>query len=72
MKRISGEQLTLCYLITMSVVSSRVVVTIAVDDVGMEAVLIGNVLDGPDVATGLLQGVLAHNLVAITGLLLSV
>jgi hypothetical protein len=35
----------------MSVVSSGVVVTIAVDDMGMEAVLIGNILHGPDVAT---------------------
>jgi hypothetical protein len=49
----------------MSMMSSGMVVTIAVDDVGMEAVLIGNILDGPDVATGLLQGVLAHNLVTI-------
>lgn len=48
------------------------VVTVAVDDVGMEAVLICDILHGPDVATGLLQGVLAHNLVAITGFLLSV
>jgi hypothetical protein len=49
-----------------------VVVTIAVDDVSMEAVLIGNILDGPDVAAWFLQGVLAHNLVTVTGFLLSV
>lgn len=47
------------------------VVTVAVDDVGMETVLIGNILDGSDVATWFLQGVLAHNLVTVAGLLLS-
>lgn len=53
-KRISGEQLTLRYLVALSVVSSGVVVTVAVDDVGVEAVLIGKILDGPDVTAGLL------------------
>ena len=47
------------------------VVTVAVEYVGMETVLISNILDGSDVATRFLQGVLAHNLVAIAGLLLS-
>jgi hypothetical protein len=51
---------------------SRMVVTVAVDDVSVETVLICNILDGSDVATWFLQGVLAHNVVTIAGLLLSV
>lgn len=71
-KRISGEQLTLRDLVALSVMSSGMVIAIAVDDVGVEAILIGKILDGPDVTAGLLQGVLTHNLVTITGFLLSV
>jgi hypothetical protein len=56
----------------MSMMGSGVVVAIAVDDVGMEAILIGIILDGPHVATGLLQGVLTHNLVTVTRFFLSV
>lgn len=52
--------------------SPRMVVAVAVDDVGVETVLIGDVLDGSHVAAWFLQGVLAHNLVTIAGLLLSV
>jgi hypothetical protein len=42
------------YLIARSVMSSGVVIPVAVDHVGMETVLISNILDCPDVATGLL------------------
>jgi hypothetical protein len=51
--------------------SSGMVVPIAVEDVSVETVLISNILDGSHIATGFLQGVLAHNLVPVTGLLLS-
>jgi hypothetical protein len=70
-KKISGKQL-LCYLIAVTVMGTRVVITITVDDVSVEAIFIGEILDGPYVTTGLLQGVLAHNLVAVTRFLLSV
>jgi hypothetical protein len=56
----------------MSMMGSGVVVAVAVDDVGVEAILIGKILDGPHVTTGLLQGVLAHDLVTVAGFLLSV
>jgi hypothetical protein len=49
-----------------------VVVTVAVDDVGVETVLIGIILDGPDVTAGFLQGVLSYNFVAVPRFLLPV
>jgi hypothetical protein len=62
----------LVVLIAMTMVGSRVVVSVAVDDVSVETVLVGMILDGPHVAARFLQGVLAHHLVTITGLLLAV
>ena len=55
----------------MSVMGSRMVVTVTVVDVGVETVLIGMITDGSDVATWLLQAVLSHNFVTVAGLLLS-
>jgi hypothetical protein len=55
----------------MSVMGSRMVVTAAVVDVGVETVFIGMIIDGSDVATWLLQAVLSHNFVTVAGLLLS-
>ena len=56
----------------VSMMASGVVVAVAVDDVGMEAVLIGVVLDGPHVTAGFLQGVFSYYLVSVAVLLLSV
>ena len=50
---------------------SRVVVTVAVVDLGVETVLISMIIDGSDVATWLLQAVLSHYVVTVAGLLLS-
>ena len=59
-------------MVAMTVVGSGVIVSVAVDDMSVEAVLIGDVFDGPHVAAGFLQGVFSYNLVSIAGLLLSV
>ena len=50
---------------------SRMVVTVAVVDLGVETVLISMIIDGSDVATWLLQDVLSYNCVTVAGLLLS-
>lgn len=53
-------------LIAVTMVTSGVVISVAVYDVGVEAVLVGVILDSPHVAAGFLQGVLAHHLVTVT------
>jgi hypothetical protein len=50
---------------------SRMVVSAAVVDLGVETVFIGMIMDCSDVATWLLQAVLSHNFVTVAGLLLS-
>ena len=55
----------------MSVIASRMVVTVTVVNFGVETVFIGMILDGSDVATRLLQAVLSNNFVTVAGLLLS-
>jgi len=55
----------------MSLIGSRMVVTVTVVDLGVETVLIGMIIDGSDVATWLLQAVLPHYIVTVAGLLLS-
>jgi hypothetical protein len=55
----------------MSVIGSRMVVTVTVMDLGVETILIGMITDGSDVATWLLQAVLSHNFITVSGLLLS-
>ena len=51
--------------------STRMVVTAAVLDLGVETAIIGVIMDGSDVATWLLQAVLSHYVVTVAGLLLS-
>jgi len=55
----------------MSLMGSRMVVTVTVMDLGVETVFIGMIIDGSDVATRLLQAVLPHYIVTVAGLLLS-
>jgi hypothetical protein len=49
-----------------SVATSRMVVSVAVVYVSVEAVLVGIVLDGPRVAAGFLDRVLSYHFVSIT------
>jgi len=55
----------------MSLMGSRMVVTVTVMDLGVETVIIGMITDGSDVTTWLLQAVLSHYIVTVAGLLLS-
>jgi hypothetical protein len=55
----------------MSVMSSSVVVTVAVLDLSVETVVVGIIIDRSDVATWFLQAVLSHNFVTVAGLRLS-
>ena len=55
----------------MSVMGSRMVVTVTVVNLGVETVFIGVIVDGSDVATWLLKAVLSHYVVTVAGLLLS-
>ena len=55
----------------MSVIASRMAITVTVVNLCVETVFIGMITDGSDVATWLLQAVLSNNFVTVAGLLLS-
>lgn len=53
-------------LIAVTMVTPGVVIPVAVDDVRVEAIFVGNILNSPHVAAWFLQRVLADHLVAVT------
>jgi hypothetical protein len=53
-------------LIAVTMVTSGVVIPVAVDDMRVEAIFVGNILNSPHVAAWFLQRVLADHLVAVT------